>query len=187
MDCIISAWGLHEAELRGFLTKKLNNSIIAEDILQDTFMRAMEQGTKFCHINNPRAWLFRVAKNLLIDSTRLVKKQKQSLTKNDDYLENIEEHYPQINVIETLDVCLPRAILELTIEDQQAIKACDLEGLTQAEYANKAGFSLVAAKSRVQRARKRLKLSLTQLCQINFDASGNICCLDPEGKSSCQI
>jgi len=181
MNCIIAAWGEHEAELRGFLTRQLGDPVLAEDLLQDTFLRAMAQGAKFCSLENPRAWLFRVARNLLIDSVR----RKRNISMSDDVPDELPEEIQEIAVIERLDVCLPRALTELSMADREAIEACDLGGMTQREYADHQGLTLVAAKSRVQRARKRLKQVLTDLCSVNFDESGQICCFDRQGKNSC--
>jgi RNA polymerase sigma-70 factor (ECF subfamily) len=51
--------------------------------------------------------------------------------------------------------------------------------MTQQDYAGRLGLSLPAAKSRVQRARVRLKSHLTEACQVSFDAAGQVCCFVP--------
>ncbi len=64
--------------------------------------------------------------------------------------------------------------LELSPEDREAIVLCDLEGVPQEEYARRKGLSLPGAKSRIQRARKRLRERLSQACQVRFDAAGHV-------------
>jgi len=172
MNCIIDAWHQHEAELRGYLTRQLRDAKLAEDILQDTFVKAIAQGKGFCSLDNPRAWLFRVARNQLVDHVR----RRRDHTPVD---EHIAAHEPEIPVLETLSACLPRAIKDLDAEDQEAITLCDLDGLTQAEYAKRKQLTLPGAKSRVQRARKRLKKALNEACQVRFDDAGNVCCFTP--------
>ena len=61
-------------------------------------------------------------------------------------------------------------------KDREVITQCDIQGLSQAEYARQAGLSLVATKSRIQRARVHLKQKLNNNCQIRFDDSGRVCC-----------
>ncbi len=172
MNCVITAWGKHEAEMRGFLTQQTGNPAQAEDILQETFLRAITEGAKFCSLENPRAWLFRVARNQLIDQSRsyAVKHQANDLPHEPH---DVAEDIP---AIKTLDVCLPKALAKLEYEDREAIQRCDLEGATQSEFAADKGLSLPGAKSRIQRARKRLKTELVKLCKVNFDESGNVCC-----------
>lgn len=181
MNCIISAWGNYEAELRGFLTRHLANATQAEDILQDTFLRAINEGARFCSLENPRAWLFRVARNQLIDQSRSYAFKKQSA----ELPEELPDDTDEIPAITTLDVCLPRALARLETEDREVIERCDLEGELQAHFAEDKGLSLAGAKSRIQRARKRLKAELVDLCKVNFDEAGNVCCYTSKNNNCC--
>ncbi|HEA25919.1 MAG TPA: RNA polymerase subunit sigma-70, partial [Ectothiorhodospiraceae bacterium] len=81
--------------------------------------------------------------------------------------------------VANLAQCLPRALASLPPDDSHAIHHCDLEGMTQVEYAEHLGISVAGAKSRIQRARKRLKQQLKEVCQIRFDDAGNVCCFVP--------
>ena len=179
MNCIINAWANHEAELRGFLTQRTNNPAQAEDILQETFLRAIVEGNKFCELENPRAWLFRVARNQFIDHSRRIESKPHTSALPEDLAEKFDE----IPAVQTLDVCLPTALNKLNNEDRKAIEHCDLDGQTQSDFADNNGLSLVAAKSRIQRARKRLKSELVELCKVNYDEAGNVCCFSSKDSS----
>ncbi len=181
-NCVINAWGNHEAGLRGFLTRQTKDVAMAEDILQETFLRAMTEGATFCSLENPRAWLFRVARNQLIDQSRSYAARHQASELDQD----IPEENDEIPAVTTLDACLPKALTRLNKEDREVIERCDLEGEQQAQYAEYKGISLAAAKSRVQRARNRLKKELVELCKVNFDEAGNICCHTGENDHYCQ-
>jgi RNA polymerase sigma-70 factor (ECF subfamily) len=63
---------------------------------------------------------------------------------------------------------------ELDAQDREAIELCDLQGMAQAEFARLKGLSLAAAKSRVQRARQRMRERMAQGCQVSFDACGRV-------------
>lgn len=171
MNCIVEAWKNHEAELRGFMYRKLKDPMLAEDLLQDTFIKALGKGKGFCNIEQPRAWLFRVARNNMVDYLR----RNPQLVELDDKL---SEPIKEMPGVETLSGCLPSAMSSLEADDLDIITQCDLNGMTQAEYAKLKGLSLPGAKSRVQRARKRLKRSLNSMCGVRYDESGNICCYD---------
>ncbi len=175
MNCVVAAWGAHEAELRGFLTRQLGDPALAEDLLQETFVRALAAGSKFCSLDNPRAWLYRVARSRLIDHMRRLGTRPAATIPPEELPANVEE----IPAVERLDVCLPRALAALQPADREAIERCDLDGLPQPRFASEQGLSIPGAKSRVQRARKRLKAELVRRCQVNFDESGHICCLVP--------
>ncbi|HEB56164.1 MAG TPA: sigma-70 family RNA polymerase sigma factor [Gammaproteobacteria bacterium] len=177
----MNAWGKHEAELRGFLTRQTTCVAQAEDILQETFLRTMTEGAKFCSLENPRAWLFQVARNQLIDQLRSYAAKNQASEATEDIPEEIDE----IPAVTTLDACLPKALARLNKVDREAIERCDLEGQLQARFAEDKGLSLAGAKSRVQRARKRLKAELVELCKVNFDETGNVCCYTARDNGCC--
>lgn len=173
MNCILSAWEQHEAEVLRFLRHRTGSADEADDLLQEVFLRAVNQGQSFCRVENRRAWLFHVARNLLIDRLRLTKAQVPL----PDDLQAVEELGPA--PVEQLSQCLPRVLSELSPEDRDAITLCDIEGLTQQAYANCINLTLPAAKARVQRARRRLREQLVNACQVSFDDSGQVCCFVP--------
>ena len=76
--------------------------------------------------------------------------------------------------VDTLTACLPRVLSELNAEDRDAITLCDLQGMAQADYAIAKGLTLSAAKSRVQRARIRMKAQMTVACQVQLDGAGHV-------------
>lgn len=172
MNCLMSAWHRHEGELRAWLRGRMGNSHDAEDLLQDLFLKAMRQDKQFCEIGNARAWLFEVARNALADRLRLKKEQVE-------LPEDLVHETDEPAAVDSLAACLPRALSELSEEDREAITLCDLEGLSQEDYARLKGLTLPGAKSRVQRARKRLRKHLTGACQVRFDAAGKVCCFVP--------
>ncbi len=167
MNCIMTAWHQHESELRGWLRHKIGNASDAEDLVQDVFLKATRQGKRFCAITNARAWLYEVARNALVDHLRLA---RNSVELPEDLSADTEE----AAAVDSLAACLPRELSELSPDDREAITLCDLEGLSQEEYARRKGLSLPGAKSRVQRARKRLREQLTQFCQVRLDAAGRV-------------
>ncbi len=167
MNCLMQAWRQHEAELRAWLRRHLGNGADAEDLLQDLFVKALRQGERFCSMENARAWLFEVARNAIADRLRVT---RQMVELPDDLAAETSE----TAAVDDLAACLPRVLSELNAEDREAITLCDIEGITQQEYARRMGLTLAGAKSRVQRARKRLRERLTEACQVRFDASGHV-------------
>ncbi len=173
-ECVLRAWQAHEKELLAFLLRRVTESHAAEDLLQDVFIKSMRQGKGFCSLENPRAWLFQVARNALIDSVR---SDKPVVPLSDDVTDtsSSDERAP----VDELDACLARNLLELDVTDRGIIQACDLAGLTVRAYAEANELSLAAAKSRLLRARQRLRSSLVGNCQVRFDETGNVCCHVP--------
>lgn len=167
MDCLSTAWTAHESELRGWLRRRVGNSALADDLLQDLFLKALRQGTRFCAVENARAWLFEVARNTLADHLRVA---HPMVALPDDLVAPVED----ADTVDTLTACLPRVLSELSADDREAITLCDLQGMRQADFARLKGLSLTAAKSRVQRARVRLRAHMSQVCQVQVDDGGRV-------------
>lgn len=167
MNCLTQAWTQHEPELRGWARHRLGSTADVEDLLQDLFLKALRQGERFCSVQNARAWLFEVARNTLADRLRVA---RTTVELPDDLASPDEE----ADAVDTLTACLPRVLAELNPEDRDAITLCDLQGMSQAEYAKAQGLSLSAAKSRVQRARVRMKAQMTTACQVQLDPAGHV-------------
>jgi RNA polymerase sigma-70 factor (ECF subfamily) len=173
-SCLVKAWHEHSAELKGWLHKQQHNDEACEDVLQQVFFKALANKSMFCGLENPRSWLFRVARNILIDAYRV---QREYIEMPEDFPEEETLNF----AIDELTDCLPRVLTELGAEDREVITLCDLDGMKQERYAALKGISLPAAKSRVQRARKRLRATLETNCQVQRDDAGNVCCFVPRG------
>ena len=78
--------------------------------------------------------------------------------------------------VDALAGCVDRVLGELAPEDTAILQACDIQGLTQRAFAERHGLSLPATKSRLLRARQRMRDRLTTACRVNFDpADGRVC------------
>lgn len=169
-NCLQTAWTQHAAELRAWLLHHLRQPQDVDDLMQDVFLKALRQGEQFCSVHHTRAWLFQVARHALADRFR----EPAVLLEWCDGLEELPALIDQADTVDELTMCLPRALSELSTTDREAIVCCDLEGLPQAEYAARWGLSVSAAKSRLQRARQRLREHLTAVCQVQFDRAGHV-------------
>lgn len=65
---------------------------------------------------------------------------------------------------------------ELKAEDADVLRHCDMTGTTQRAYAEQQGLSLAAVKSRLLRARQRLRDRMALVCRVRFDPEdGRVC------------
>jgi RNA polymerase sigma-70 factor (ECF subfamily) len=177
-ECVLRAWQNHESELLAYLTRRIGNKEIAEDLLHEVFLKSLRQGMVFCSLENPRAWLFKVARTTLIDHARLRKVYGQ--LSEDLAAPQAEARAP----VDELDACLLRNLAEMAPDDRDIIDQCDLQGVKQKDYASANGLSLSAAKARLSRARYRLRAALTVNYQVRFDETGRVCCHVPRAPIS---
>lgn len=169
-ECVLNAWNEHSEELEGFLAQRTGSTEEAEDLLQEVFTRAMLEGSGFCKLNDARSWLFRVARNQVIDTHRL-KKPRDELDES-SMRTPAETRTP----ISELQQCITRNLPHLDEADRHILDACDLEGMTQKDYAAGNGLSVAATKARLRRARQRLRTQLVRNCQVVLDEQGKVCC-----------
>lgn len=166
--CLTRAWRETRGELHGWLRYRLNGDSAADDLLQEVFLKALRQGEGFCAVENPRAWLFQVARNALADRLRA---NRCSIPLPDDLAAPTPE---APSAFDDLSQCLPRVLNELSAKDRFAISFCDIEGHSLQALADNLGITLSGAKSRLQRARQRLKLQLVSACRVSFDERGQV-------------
>lgn len=171
MKLLLSLWSRHEAELRRWLRSRAPNASEVDDMLQDVFLKTLKHREHLDSISQPRAWLFEVTRNTLIDRLR-VSRERFPLPED---LDMVPAPVEQTDTVDTLaQACLPRVLAEMDPQDREAIELCDLQGMSQADFAQHKQLTLSAAKSRVQRARKRMRERMTSACQVSFDDSGRV-------------
>ncbi len=139
----------------------------AEDLVQETYTRAMSRQAQFSPDTNLRAWLFRILRNAYIDSYRRgrVNPVRGGLDEDDlpDASAPTREPLRGDVGLETI-----RGAVALDIEtalaslgvDARAIILLDLEGFTESELADALECAVGTVKSRLSRARALLRARL---------------------------
>ncbi len=175
VPCLLDTWSATENALYRWLTQHCSCHDLAHDLLQETFLRALQRERAFCDIENQRAWLFSVAKNLIIDEWRKSGRLESLCDVNNQQLKETERE-----PIESLARCLPKALACLSEDDRSVIEFCDLQGHSQQEFAKRHHLTVTAVKSRIQRARPKLREQLKVNCHIKFDEHHKVCCFTPK-------
>ena len=135
----------------------------AQDLVQETFARAMDKRAQFVPGTNIRAWLFRILRNLYIDGWRRAKASpvRERLDDEDPAAEvsageplRGDEELERLRAVVADDI--EAALRELST-DARTIVLLDLEGFTQEELAEVLGCNVGTVKSRLSRARAKLR------------------------------
>ena len=143
------------------------NEADAEDLVQETYARALRAQHQFMPGSNLKAWLFRILRNTFLSRYR---RQRHDPTPGG--LDTVEVETPDAGSEAWLlgDVELGRlrkvvaeeieaALMTLT-EDARTVILLDLEGLSEVEVADVVGCAVGTVKSRLARARAALRLKL---------------------------
>lgn len=165
--------------LKDFIKSRVKTDQDAEDILQDVFYKIYKNLDHLNDTNKIYAWIYQITKNAIIDYYRNNKSDNANL---DHFEENIDGTYEEVNANEEISQCIKTMINSLPEKYKQALILTEFQNLTQKELAEKMGLSVSGAKSRVQRARIKLKELLLGCCRLEFDHYGNV--IDYEHKCS---
>jgi RNA polymerase sigma-70 factor (ECF subfamily) len=176
-----ASWTETLAGLRAFVASRVDDKELAADITQDVIVRSIASGA-LDRVDNPAAWLYRSARNAVIDHYR-TRRQHASL----DGLDSLEA-WPAQDLDETpndatreLSRCLQPMLDQLPSAARDALVRVDVDGQTQLRAARDLGLSLSGMKSRVQRARRDLKNLLEQCCAVDVDRRGGVADYQPAG------
>ena len=138
----------------------------AEDVTQETFVAAYRAIGRF-RGGSLRAWIFRIASNLSIDFIRSNRRRPEdsldeSLLKPAFQPPSHEESPEQHALRGELGTAIHRAILTLPQDQRATLVMVDVQGLSYEEASQATGASLGTVKSRMNRARARVRDSLMQ-------------------------
>lgn len=167
-------WEQFHGELYGFLRTRVNSDAAAQDILQSAFLRAHKQLAAGDTPEQPRAWLYQIVRNLIVDAHRRAAQQQSLAEKFAAELTGSELAHDEDDAFSLVARTLPMFIDQLDAPYRDALQMAELEGLTQAEAAARADISLSGMKSRIQRGRKKVYDSLEQCCAFELDARGHM-------------
>lgn len=152
----------YSAELRGFLTAKTGNKELADDILQEVFVKVHLNKSGLRSPEKIRSWLYRIALNVLNDFFR----KKTNITP----VLSQEEHV--VTESHSAENCLMPLIEEMPEKYKQALLLSEIKELKQHEVAKILGISVSGAKSRIQRGRKLLQEGYMHCCNYSLNERG---------------
>lgn len=167
-------------KLKAFILSKIHDETIAEDILQDVFIKIHSKIDTLNDESKIQSWIYQITRNLIVDYFRSIKKDSQKIP----YLFESEEESPNEFMEETLQDMV-KMIDDLPLEYCEALCLTELGEMSQKEYAEKVGISYSGAKARVQRAKKKLKDNLMKCCHYQFDRYGAVIDIHPVNCCCC--
>ena len=161
-------WNEHADQLRGFIYRRIPDPSIVDDLVQEVFLKVQSKVATLKDETRLQSWLYQITRNTMMDYFR-GQKPEEELPDTPDLPEAEVSH-----VLEELAECVRPMMDALPEEYRLPLLLSDLEGLPQKEVAERLGLSLSAAKSRVQRARDRLKSAFIECCQLKLDHRGSV-------------
>jgi RNA polymerase sigma-70 factor, ECF subfamily len=146
--------------------------VLAEDLVQEAFARALRAETRFVVGSNLKAWLFRILHNVFLDGVRRKRKNPVELRELNDDDDDTDDTDCSRDVWLRGDIEIDRlrrlvvsdiesALARLSV-DARSVVLLDLEGFTEAEIAKVMDTPIGTVKSRLARARAALRERLQE-------------------------
>lgn len=168
LECdIFQIWEQYQQALYGYIHKRVTDEEDAKDILQDVLLKSYQFCTKGKEVLHLKSWLYRIAQNAIIDYHR---KGNNRTALDFDIMEVSPE---QNSIREASDYI--KELLKLLPEDYaRPLYMYEIEGLEQKTIAEELQLTLPNTKSRIQRARTKLKERFLECCDVSFDENGQM-------------
>lgn len=167
-------WDTFHLQMRRFILAYTHDETVSEDILQDVFLKIHMHIETLKDENKLQSWLYQIARHTIYDYYR---SQRSAITLPETF--DLPEELEQDSVEQRLLPSIKEMVHRLPEPYREAIILTEYEGLTQKALAERLNLSFSGAKSRVQRAREKLKQMLLECCHFVLDRRGNVIAYHP--------
>ena len=157
---VAAALVANHREFLAFIQRRVGSAALAEDILQDAFVRNME---KFDTVRDTAVgWFYRVLRNAIIDHHRRTgsaERRSEAFEREQEVTSHEDEELHRV-------VCKCVAELTETLKPEYAtaLRRVEVEGVSVKDYADEAGISANNAGVRIFRAREALRKQVVRSC-----------------------
>ena len=164
-------WETFHVPLQQFIRSRVSDHAIAEDLLQDVFLKIHQHVETLKDVKKLESWIYKLTRNAIIDYYRST---RPTTSLDVPEVLQLPEDLPDEDVVSELFPSVRAMVMSLPAQDRQALILTEYQGLTQKELAERLGLSVSGAKSRVQRARAKLKQQLLDCCHFELDRRGHV-------------
>jgi RNA polymerase sigma factor (sigma-70 family) len=148
----------HHRELLAFVERRVHDRALAEEILQDAFVRGLEKEGEIRE--SALGWMYRMLRNAIIDRARRAATQRDRLAALAAELETTSD--PEL--ADVACKCVGELAATLRPEYADALQRIDVDGMAVKDYADARGITASNAGVRVFRARDALRSQVAKAC-----------------------
>lgn len=175
------------SKLHRFIAGRVSDPDTAEDILQDVYLKIHSKMDGLREEDRLESWIYQITRNAIIDYYRRARPQDEL----SESLASTPDDEP--DAVSQLASSVKGMLGCLDDKYREALELTELQGLSQVELATRLDISVSGAKSRVQRAREKLKEAFLDCCHFEFDRMGGVVdyhpncgtCADPNYPNTC--
>ncbi len=173
------SWAEFISRLRKYVGRRVDPGS-RDDVVGDILLRLVQHQNKLVAVRDPMAWVTRVAANAVIDHFRRRASEHRAVTAYGIEAAEIDVGMgADSSPADQIAACVAPLIESLPEPYREALELVEIGGLSQKQAAERLGLSVSGMKSRVQRGRAKLKLSLLRCCAIQTDRRGEVLAYRP--------
>lgn len=172
-------WREFSGPLLRFLRARVRSATDADDLLQAVFLKVQRGLPSLRDAGKLQGWIYQIARHAVIDFYRR-RRPEEPVSELPELAESLDGE-DEVD----LRPAIRRMVAALPPDFRDAIVLTEFQGVSQIELAERLGLSVSGAKSRVQRARARLRLMLDECCHFEFDRRGKVIDAVPRQGCSC--
>lgn len=163
--------------LKRYLNRLTGDPAVADDLLQETLIRANRGLPSFAGLSSVKTWAFSIATRVVADYFRAPEHRRQIVDIDEvEELPTTDRATDEQMIIDEMNACI-RGVIDTLPEDYRAALVLhDFEGLTAAQVAEINDCSTATAKIRIHRARSRLREALQDRCCFYRDDNSEFRC-----------
>lgn len=169
-------WQEFHQKLLNFINSQVSDTHIAEDILQEAFIKINNNIATLKEPEKLSAWLYQICRSTVIDYHR-----KRKISYDEIDLDSIEQVSSTNTTREQLNLCIEILINDLDVIYKEILISHEINGLKHSEISKQFNLSLPAVKSRIKRGKAQLKSKLSHCCDFEFSEIG----VSKECKNDC--
>lgn len=151
----VSLYNRHKDAVYGFCYKMLLDRAVAQDAVQETFLRVFENRERLDHVGAFRSWLFTIARNHCLNLLRKSRRQVPLEEPVREAAASVETPVAQMERSEQVEL-VHAYLAQLKPDYREVIVLREYQNLSYAEIAAVTRSTLSAVKSRLFKARRKL-------------------------------
>lgn len=161
-SAIVDTLVRNHREFLAFLERRVGDRDLAEDLLQDAFVRGIDKIGALRDSDSARAWFYRTLRNAIIDASRRRGAADRRLDALRRELDDAAEADSEL--ANAVCGCIARLASTLKPEYEEILRRVEIEGASLVDYAKDAGISENNAGVRAFRARAALRREVARSC-----------------------
>jgi RNA polymerase sigma-70 factor (ECF subfamily) len=166
----------HRPVVRGFILRHVGDEALAEDLVQETYLRVQRTSHSHRGEASERSWLCAIALNVIRDHFRAAGRVPETDTTAEPAQEMSSHEDGERALLESeMASCIGEFLMQLPHPQYEVVALHEMAGLTHGEIADVLDVSVANSRVLLHRGRAALRALLRKNCELRFDADGIPC------------